>query len=72
MLTDYMVSCPHCQWSGSLLPATNRGAWKSAVPTVTIVCFQCPRCHEDWHAQVVGDDVKSLPAEEELVALSHA
>ena len=23
----------------------------------------CPRCHGEWHAQVVGDDVKSLPLE---------
>jgi hypothetical protein len=43
------------------------------MPTVKIVCFSCPRCKEEWQAQVIGDDVKPLPDEEEdLVAISHA
>jgi len=73
MLTDFSVSCPNCRWSGCLLPASNRQAWNSATPTVKIVCFDCPRCHEEWQAKVVGDDVEPLtPSEEDLVALSHA
>ena len=63
MLTDYMVKCPHpgCNWSGSLLPKGNRDAWRSAIPTVHDVLFECPRCHCEWHAEIVGDDVKPLP-----------
>lgn len=73
MLTDYMVSCPNCHWSGCLLPASNRQAWHPALPAAKVVCFHCPRCQDEWQAQVIGDDVKPLPQEEEdLVALSHA
>ena len=73
MLTDYVVSCPNCRWSGCLLPSTNRQPRQGALPAVKIVCFACPRCREEWHAQVIGDDVKPLPREEEdLVAISHA
>ena len=63
MLTDYMVKCPHtgCNWSGSLLPRGNREAWRAALPTVHEVAFECPRCHGEWHAEVIGDDVKPLP-----------
>ena len=63
MLTDYMVKCPHhgCGWSGSLLPKGNRDAWRAALPTVHEVAFECPRCHTEWHAEVIGDDVKPLP-----------
>ena len=66
MLTDYMVKCPHlgCNWAGSLLPRNNREAWRAAVPTIQEVTFECPRCHGEWHAQVIGDDVKPLPVVE--------
>jgi hypothetical protein len=58
MLTDYMVTCPHtgCHWTGSLLPKANRDAWKTALPTTHDIVFECPRCHCEWHARVVGDD----------------
>ena len=66
MLTDYLVKCPHsnCGWFGSLFPKGNREAWLAAVPSVREVTFECPRCHGEWHAQVIGDDVKPLPVEE--------
>src|SRR5262249_30333986 len=72
MLTDYMVKCPHlgCNWSGSLLPKGNHEAWRAAVPTVRAVTFECPRCHREWHGQVIGDDVKPLPLEEVEVVLA--
>jgi len=62
MLTDYMVICPHagCHWKGSLLPSGNRDAWRSAIPSARIVTFCCPRCHTEWRARLVGDDVKPL------------
>jgi hypothetical protein len=66
MLTDYMVTCPHpgCHWSGSLLPSRNRDAWRSALPTTHDVTFVCPRCGGEWHAELVGDDVRPLPLED--------
>ena len=64
MLTDYMVTCPQCRWAGSLLPHTNRDAWKAAVPTTRVIVFHCPRCQGEWRARVVGDDAVPLPAEE--------
>lgn len=66
MLTDYMVTCPHpgCHWSGSLLPQRNRDAWNAAQPTTHHIVFECPRCHREWHAELVGDDAKPLPLED--------
>ena len=71
MLTDYMVTCPHvgCHWSGSLLPSRNREAWLSAIPKTRIIIFECPRCHGEWHAEVVGDDARPLPLDSEELAL---
>jgi hypothetical protein len=65
MLTSYMVRCPHvgCGWFGSLLPLSSPEAWRGAVPAAQIVVFECPQCHGEWHARVVGDDVKPLPLE---------
>jgi hypothetical protein len=69
MLTDYMVRCPYpgCRWSGSLLPKGNREAWRAATPTTNEVVFCCPRCHGEWRARLVGDDVKPLPLEEPVL-----
>jgi hypothetical protein len=66
MLTSYLVRCPHvgCNWFGSLLPRDNTEAWRWAIPTAKVVVFECPQCHGEWHARVVGDDVKPLPLEE--------
>jgi hypothetical protein len=66
MLTSYLVTCPHagCGWSGSLLPCRNTEAWSSLVPRTKVAVFQCPRCEQEWRAQIVGDDVKPLPVEE--------
>ncbi len=62
MLTDYVVTCPHhdCHWSGCLFPRGDREAFRPAVPRVREVAFECPRCHREWHARVVGDDVKPI------------
>jgi hypothetical protein len=69
MLTDYMVTCPYagCHWSGSLLPQTNQAAWLPAAPTTQVIVFQCPRCHGEWHARLVGDDPVPLPLDELIV-----
>ena len=66
MLTDYMVTCPHagCHWSGSLLPSRNRDAWLAATPATHEIVFECPRCHCEWHARIVGEDAIPLPFEE--------
>jgi hypothetical protein len=66
MLTSYMVKCPHfgCDWFGSLLPNQNTDSWRGSVPTTPIAVFECPQCHREWRARVVGDDVKPLPAED--------
>ncbi len=66
MLTDYMVTCPYpgCHWSGSLLPSRNREAWRAATPTTHDIVFECPRCHREWHAELVGDDARPLPLED--------
>jgi len=67
MLTDYMVTCPHdgCHWTGSLLPKANREAWRAALPTTRTIVFQCPRCHGNWHARIVGEDALPLPLDQE-------
>ncbi len=66
MLTDYMVVCPfeQCHWSGSLFPQGSRDAWRAAMPTHRQIVFQCPRCHGEWHAQIVGDDAIPMPLHE--------
>jgi dienelactone hydrolase len=66
VLTDYLVTCPHagCHWHGSLLPRTNRDAWRPATPTTHDVAFECPQCHGEWHARLKGDDVEAIPLEE--------
>ena len=68
MLTDYIVHCPHvgCGWYGPLFPQGNRDAFRPARPSCREVIFECPRCQGEWHAEVIGDDVKSLPVEELL------
>jgi hypothetical protein len=69
MLTDYIVHCPHvgCGWYGPLFPRGNRADFLPARPNCRVVAFECPRCRGEWHAEVIGDDVKPLPVEE-LVA----
>jgi hypothetical protein len=66
MLTDYIVHCPHvgCGWYGPLFPRGNREDFGPARPRCREVTFGCPRCHLEWHAQIVGDDVQPLPLEE--------
>ena len=61
MLTDYQVHCPHCNWTGCLFAKGDREAWRPAIPRIRDVTFQCPTCHHDWKARIVGDDVKPLP-----------
>lgn len=64
MLTSYLVRCPHpgCDWFGSLLPAVP--SWQEPRQPQGIVNFECPQCHGEWHARLVGDDVEVLPLEE--------
>jgi hypothetical protein len=66
MLTSYLVKCPHlgCHWFGSLLPRGKAEEWQGAVPSATIVVFECPECGGEWHARVRGDDVVPLPLPE--------
>ena len=45
-------------------PAANANAWRSAIPTTKTVAFECPQCHGQWQARLVGDDVKPLPLQE--------
>ena len=70
MLTSYLVSCPHlyCGWFGSLLPTKN-GVPMQSIPGA-IVNFHCPQCDGEWHAKVVGDDVRPLPLEVNQPALT--
>ena len=32
---------------------------------VSIVAFQCPRCHQVWQGRLIGDDLEILPLDEE-------
>jgi hypothetical protein len=70
MLTDYSVTCPSpgCRWSGCLFPSGDRQAWQGAIPTVKTVVFKCPRCHNEWHARVVGDDVFAIAPKDVVVS----
>jgi hypothetical protein len=70
MLTSYLVSCPHlgCGWFGSLLPSHSPGS--PPVVTGSVVTFHCPQCETEWRAQVIGDDVHSLPLEDAKPVLS--
>jgi hypothetical protein len=74
VLTSYQVSCPHtgCDWYGSLLPSGGAEAWRRASPTVKMVTFQCPLCHGEWHARVVGDDVEALPLDEVVAQATYS
>jgi hypothetical protein len=64
-----MVTCPFpgCHWSGSLLPSGNREAWRYAAPATHDVVFRCPRCGGEWHAELVGDDVRPRPLEDAVL-----
>jgi hypothetical protein len=66
MLTSYMVKCPHvgCRWFGSLLPRNDVDSWRGQPSKSLVLVFECPRCHEEWRARLVGDDVAPLPHEE--------
>ena len=66
MLTSYMVKCPHfnCEWFGSLLPSQHTDSWRGSVPTTAVAIFECPQCHREWRARLVGDDVKALPLDD--------
>jgi hypothetical protein len=65
MLTDYLCHCPHvgCNWRGPLFPKGNREGWKAATPAAREITFECPRCHREWHARIVGEDAVPLPLE---------
>ena len=69
MLTSYRVTCPHlgCNWHGNLIPHVNAEPWHGqAAGRNPVVLFDCPRCHGEWSARVVGDDVHALPVEAAL------
>ena len=42
---------------------------KPLATRVSVVAFQCPRCNEEWHARVIGDDVEVLPRQEAALPL---
>jgi hypothetical protein len=50
-----------------LLPSANRDAWRPAKPTTHDVAFHCPRCGREWHAELVGDDVRPLHTLDEVL-----
>jgi hypothetical protein len=50
-----------------LLPSRNRDAWLTAIPRTNEIVFECPRCHREWRAKLVGDDVHPLPLNEVAV-----
>lgn len=64
MSTRFLVRCPHegCNWTGKLAaePVSDLDAWRGKPATVA---FECPRCHQEWQAQVIGDQVQALPLE---------
>jgi hypothetical protein len=66
VLTSYLVKCPHvgCDWFGSLLPRGNGDIFRGHAPAKSTVVFECPRCHGEWHARVVGDDVVPIALQE--------
>jgi hypothetical protein len=68
MLTSFMVKCPHygCHWFGSLLPRTDLDSWRGQPRTGLILTFECPQCHEEWRARLVGEDIEPLPLEAEI------
>ncbi len=72
MLTSYLVACPHlgCGWSGSLLPCRDTDAWKYSTPTTAVAAFECPQCHGEWRARIVGDDVVPLPVDDRVAQLA--
>lgn len=59
MLTSYFVKCPHvdCGWMGSLIPTAGE---PSSLSAGSVVSFQCPGCHVEWPARIVGEDVRPL------------
>jgi hypothetical protein len=63
MLTSFVVRCPHpeCRWFGSLIPTTTAGPLQGKPGVRPEVVFRCPSCKNEWHARVVGDDVRPLP-----------
>ena len=63
MLTSFFVKCPNvdCGRFGSLLPRTSSDTWRGAVPDESLITFECPSCHEEWQARLVGDDIRPLP-----------
>jgi hypothetical protein len=66
MLTSYMVRCPHfgCKWHGNLIPRINAEPWHGqATGRKPVVVFECPSCHGEWQARIIGDDVQPLPLE---------
>jgi hypothetical protein len=73
MSNKYLVKCPHagCQWWGSLSASPDVDGWRGASANVSIVAFQCPRCHQVWRGRVIGEDLEMLPLEhEEDLAMS--
>lgn len=65
MLTGYLVKCPRvrCHWFGELPANPDPEAWREPDANVPIVIFECPRCHQEWRARVIGNDVEALPSE---------
>lgn len=62
-MTRFLVSCPHvgCAWRGRLRALPGHVPRFGVASNVSLVAFDCPRCHGGWHARVIGDDVEALP-----------
>jgi hypothetical protein len=62
MLTDYFVRCPFpdCNWKGCLFPKGK----PEMTPVRREIAFECPTCHREWQARIVGDDAVPLPLPE--------
>ncbi len=71
MLTDYYVHCPHegCTWKGCVFPEGKRDARSPLSPTQRHVVFLCPKCKQEWHARIQGDDAVPLPLQEPATAV---
>ncbi len=62
-MTRILVNCPHagCNWRGRLRATPYPVLQLGFASTVSIVRFDCPRCHQDWQARMIGDDIETLP-----------
>ena len=58
----HLVKCRQfgCHWSGLLSPRRDTDCISVHEPIGAIVVFRCPCCQQEWHARVLGGQVKPL------------